>query len=394
MSTFAVKVTRIKAIEPIENADNIELAVVGDYRAVVLKGEFKAGQLAVYIPEASMVPVWLLECMGLVGKLAGSGKNRVKAIKLRGCLSQGLLYVLRDQGPGVLTPERGVLDYYADEFKRTDSITVWEGDNVTPYLGITKYEPAIPAYMNGDLYNAGTEITVNYDIENVKGFPDVLVPGEEVVMTEKIHGTFCGVGILPEKDWDDKHYLRKFVVFSKGQGAKGLCFTASERSLSTVYFRALLKIDIFNKLTKMIDWYRIEQNTELETPLFVLGEVYGQNVQDLAYGSSELSFRAFDILTGYRGEQVYYNHDAFTALTDNMLQVERVPLVYRGPFSKETLISYSGGCEAVSGNSVNIREGVVVKPIVERRDLTGLGRVILKSLGEEYLLRKGGTEYN
>lgn len=393
MSTFAVKVIRIKAIEPIANADAIELAVVGDYRSVTLKGDFKVGQLAVYIPEASMVPVWVLEKMGLVGKLAGSGKNRVKAIKLRGCLSQGLLYALRDQGPGALAPERGMLDYYTDEFKRIDSITVWEGDDVTAYLGITKYEPTIPAYMSGDMYNAGTEVTVNYDIEDVKKFPDVLVPGEDVVMTEKIHGTLCGVGILPEKDWDDKHYLRKFVVFSKGQGAKGLCFTASERSLGNVYFRALHQAAVFSKLTKMIEWYRVEQNTELESPLFVLGEVYGKSVQDLTYGSNDLSFRIFDILTGYRGEQMYYNHDAFTVLVDDVLQLERVPVVYRGPFNKETLTSYSSGYEVVSGNSVNIREGVVVKPTIERRDFT-LGRVILKSIGEEYLLRKGGTEYN
>ncbi|TFG98651.1 RNA ligase (ATP), partial [Candidatus Thorarchaeota archaeon] len=89
MSTFAVKVARIRAIEPIENADVIELAVIGDYRSVVRKGDFRAGDLAVYVPEASLVPEWLLEKMGLTGKLTGKLKNRVKAMKLRGCLSQG-----------------------------------------------------------------------------------------------------------------------------------------------------------------------------------------------------------------------------------------------------------------------------------------------------------------
>jgi hypothetical protein len=49
MSTFQVNVIKINAIEPIEGADAIELAVVGDYRSVVRKGQFKAGNLAVYI---------------------------------------------------------------------------------------------------------------------------------------------------------------------------------------------------------------------------------------------------------------------------------------------------------------------------------------------------------
>jgi hypothetical protein len=37
-----------------------------------------------------------------------------------------------------------------------------------------------------------------------------------------------------------------------------------------------------------------------------------------------------------------------------------------------------------------MREGVVIKPLVERRDDSwgGLGRVVLKSVSEEYLLRK------
>jgi RNA ligase (TIGR02306 family) len=91
MSSFSVPVIRIRGIEPIANADAIELAVVGDYRSVVRKGQFTAGSLAVYLPEASVLPDSLIEELGLVGKLAGGARNRVKAIRLRGCLSQGIL---------------------------------------------------------------------------------------------------------------------------------------------------------------------------------------------------------------------------------------------------------------------------------------------------------------
>lgn len=94
MAEFEVKVVKIDRIEDHPNADALELAVIGGYRAIVKLGEFEAGDLAVYIPEAAIVPDWLLKRMGLEGKLAGKDKNRVKAIKLRGILSQGLVLPL------------------------------------------------------------------------------------------------------------------------------------------------------------------------------------------------------------------------------------------------------------------------------------------------------------
>lgn len=55
---------------------------------------------------------------------------------------------------------------------------------------------------------------------------------------------------------------------------------------------------------------------------------------------------------------------------------------------------YTSGTESVSGTGACIREGIVIKPLVERRDET-LGRVILKSVSEAYLCRKGNTtEFN
>src|SRR5688572_19836397 len=171
MSTFAVHVVRV-AIEPHENADALEIARIGDYRAVVRKGEFKTGDLIAYIPEGSLVGEALLDEMGLRGKLAGKDGNRVKAIKLRGVLSQGLVYPAR---------------------------AGWsEGQEVSAELGVQKWEtPPPPAHMSGVCYAAGPERCMKYDIENFKAYPEVLQAGEPVVFSEKIHGTWCQVGYLP-----------------------------------------------------------------------------------------------------------------------------------------------------------------------------------------------------
>lgn len=377
MSTFAVKVRRIKAIEPIPNADAIELAVVDDYRSVVRKGDFQEGSLAVYIPEASVVPLPLLQAMGLEGKLAGSEKNRVKAVKLRGCLSQGILYNLVGLNNSILlaVPPEGTLHSVAEQ------------DDVTNLLGIVKWEPPIPAYMSGEVYNAGQDLTVSFDVENIKAYPEVFQEGEEVLMTEKLHGTFCGVGIMPYENCEEKHVEEVFVVFSKGLGAKGLCFKDTEKNRGNVYFRALEKSGVFKALRL------IREDMDMpKYPIFLLGEVYGKGVQDLAYGSNEVAFRAFDMVVGYRGDQRFIDYDSF--LFDcNWTHVDTVPLVYRGPYSKEVMLQHTSGLETVSGKSMNMREGVVIRPVVERQ-YSELGRVILKSVSEEYLLRKGATEFN
>ena len=95
------------------------------------------------------------------------------------------------------------------------SADVKEGDDVTAKLDITKYEPPIPGQMSGQVYSAGLERTVRYDIENYKAFPEVLRDGEPVVFTEKIHGTWCQIGVLPTSLADATH--GPLVVSSKGR---------------------------------------------------------------------------------------------------------------------------------------------------------------------------------
>lgn len=82
---------------PDPEATAIELACIGDYRSVVPKGAFSTGQKVVYLPESSIVPDHILTKLGLEGKLKGSKKNRIGAIKLRGCLSQGILFPANDE---------------------------------------------------------------------------------------------------------------------------------------------------------------------------------------------------------------------------------------------------------------------------------------------------------
>lgn len=90
MSTLRVTAERL-TILPHPNADAPELAQVGLYHAVVAKNVYQTGDYALYIPEQAILPDQLIEELGLTGRLSGSKKNRVSAVRLRGELSQGIV---------------------------------------------------------------------------------------------------------------------------------------------------------------------------------------------------------------------------------------------------------------------------------------------------------------
>jgi RNA ligase (TIGR02306 family) len=150
--------------------------------------------------------------------------------------------------------------------------------------------------------------------------------------------------------------------------------------------------------------------------IFVLGEIFGKGVQDLHYGSTEPVFRVFDIYVGNpngNGETGRYLnsdevldalewfenrlHESDDGIGDEIkyggYAVEYMPVLYSGPFSVEVMQEYTDGKETLSGKEAHIREGIVIRTAIERRD-NEIGRVILKSVSAAYLTRKGdATEY-
>jgi len=336
MSTFAVLVRRIEVF-PHPNADLLDLAKVDDYHCVVKKEQFKTGDLVAYIPEASLVPAALVEEMGLTGRLAGPEKNRVKAVKLRGALSQGLVLPARPQ---------------------------WkENDDVTAELGIIKWIPPIPVHMSGELAAAPDGWHGYTDIENIKRYPDILKPGEEVVATEKVHGTCTLLGLLGGAR----------AMSSKGYGSGGTVIKEDEKNL---YWRMARKFNLFEKIEGLGN-------------LMLFGETFGPGVQDLGYGvqKGEPSYFAFDMSINGR----YLDYDNFAKICAER-DIPMAHVLYRGPFGPETL-AHTGGPETISGKAAHMREGIVIRPIKERYE-HDIGRVLLKSVNEAYLLRGGeATEF-
>ena len=351
MDDFQV-LTREAKIVPIPDADRIEICQIGDYQSIVPKGMLQNGDVVAYIPEAAIVPDDILEPIGLVGKLSGKAKNRVKARKFLKVLSQGIVYPM---------PDRNL------------------EEDVTEELGITKYEPAIPQQLKGRTLGAMYGKTLTYPVKNIKLFPDELVEGEEVIFTEKLHGTWCCLGYYDETP----------IVTSKGLSGKGIILDPED---DNVYSNA------WNKYQLMVQNVRDELNSSVVhvgEAFYVLGEIYGRGIQDLQYNTMNPEFRVFDIFIGEPNKGRYLELDEviyMLRLTYSEEEMERihVPVLYEGPYDKEVLLKYTRGRSTLGGN---IREGVVVRPKPERENSKG-GRAIYKSISEDYLLRKGGSEFN
>lgn len=357
---FEVKIHQIAAIEAIPNADAIELAVVNDYRSVVRKGQFQPGDPVVYLPEQALLPASLVDALGLTGKLAGPDKNRIKAIRLRGCLSQGICMGLAEANA-----------YSAAHYQYTHAPD-WP-HCLAENMKITKWEPPVPARLQGAAQLKGP-LAISYDIDNIKAEPNLFADGEEVAVTEKIHGTFCAF-VFDGAEW---------FASSKGLLAKGFVFGDRPENDGNAYVQALRRY--LPALALLPVTGRV----------WVLGELFGAGIQDLTYGGGT-HFRLFDFGTQPTEAPVRWAEQSELDAVAVRLGCSRTPLLYRGPFSKAKMLELTDGKETVTGKGVHIREGVVVRAVPERSVLRGAmdGRVQLKSVSAAYLLRGGDTtEHN
>jgi len=385
MAEHKCEVVKVSIMEH-DNADALEIAQIRGYQSIVRKGQFKTGDLAVYIPEQSVVPEWVLRRLGLwdaekgKGKLAGKAGNRVKPVRLRGVLSQGLLYPLvdfKDEAGNML-------------LSGTDRV-VTEGEDVTEYLEVIKWEPPIPTQMAGEVVGLPGK-TLKYDIENVKNYPhiaqaliDLQIP---VQITEKLHGTWCCFGFYPTVGWAQKTLhpeipYERVVVTSKGLSGKSLAFKDNEANVNNLYLKMFKKLftDTFHNYDRLND------------PIFYIGEIFGKDVQDLTYGLKETDFRLFDVYEGHPGSGRYYTANQSKEYADDLLPFDYVPTLYEGPLTWDIIHEYTNGLDNITGS--HIREGIVIRTLDREYRNDKIGRVILKSVSDDYLDRKGNTtEFN
>jgi RNA ligase (TIGR02306 family) len=351
MSLFAVTVETIAEVGRHPNADRLDLASLRrfpDWRFVVARGQFTVGDRVIYFPIDSLLPSAVVGALGLMGKLSGAAKNRVKTVTLRGAISQGLCA----RPETVLPPGRVG--------------TIAEGDDLTAELGVIKYEPPVVPCQNGRLVPLPDGVR-HYDIEGSERFQHVvdLLLDAPVVITEKVEGSHAAF---------QRRADGSLVVCQRNHR-----IVPDEAGGEHDWFRAMRLAKVDQTLAALASRFP-------GADLLLRGEVLGPGVQGNLYRLKELSVRAFELEVG----GVPVDAERFLELMDGQ-PTSIVPVLARGQTLREFLAGRSVAQASTGPSRLSpdqakplLREGIVIKPAREQQH-PELGRVVLKKRSPEYL---------
>ena len=337
MQRKLASIQRIDALTPIDGADRIERAHVLGWTVVVRKGEFQEGDLCVFFEIDSHLPSdapWT--------QFMAQHGFRVRTAKLRGCLSQGLALPISILERGIDIPTC-VPDH------------VLIGNDVTSALSVTKYEPPLP--IGGDVAGPFPGEVPKTDEMRAQSFPSVIdeIRQDAFYATVKLDGTSAT-------------FLRR---------EEGLIVCSRNWALK----------DGDNAYWSVARRYGLER---LPIGMCVQGELCGPGIQKnrLGLGSLELFiFDAFDTLSG-----TYLRRVELEQLCKRM-DLKCVPLAAcfdkdeASAFTLDMLLTLAEGTyEGIESP----REGIVIRPVEERRSATlGGGRLSFKVISNSFLLAGG-----
>lgn len=329
----------IKDIQPISGADSIEVVTVRNWKVVVKKGEFKVGDLCIYCEIDSVLPQ--RPEFAFLEKV----NYRIKTIKLRGQISQGICFPFN------------ILENYnvPDNIKFGTKETLI-GTDVTDIIGVTKYEPKIPAQLTGEVKGNFPSFIPKTDEERVQNldwsFFYTKYSDKLFYVTEKLDGTSFTCYL----------YNNEFGVCSRNLELK--------EDENNTYWKTARKNDIENKLKKLgLDGIALQ------------GEMIGPSIQKNPYKLSDIDvyfFSAFDINT-----QRYLTNKQFFELIEK-LELKSVPI-----FEKEMklfedvndMIEFSNNKKSILNKNTDI-EGLVWKYTDEDN------KISFKVISNNYLLKE------
>lgn len=349
-------VRKIDAIGPIEGADAIEVATLGGWKVVVKKNEFNVGDLAVYCEIDSWIPTEIAPFLSK-GKeprvYNGVKGERLRTVKLRGQLSQGLLL-----------PFTQTLADYAKDFD-DEGQPFWmgpedffnEGDDVTEVLGVQKWEAVVPAQLAGQVRGNFPSLIPKTDQERaqnlVKEITAAIASGARFEITEKLEGSSMTCYLINGE----------FGVCSRNLDLK--------RDENNTFWKVAIEQDIEGKMREVGGEFAIQ------------GELIGPGIQGNIYNLTKPEFHVFDVYSVIGG--AYLNPGERRGLIE-MMGLAHVPVVAHNADLTDTLgltnvqdiLKFAEGKSVL--NQKQEREGIVFKEVN--------GGMTFKGISNKYLLNE------
>ena len=327
-------IRKIDELNPIEGADAIECAVVGGWKVVVKKNEFSPGMRAVYCEIDSWIPTKLAPFLSK-GKepreYEGVKGERLRTVKLRGQLSQGLLLNL-----DVVLPF-------------TNSFQI--GDDVSETLNIKKWEAVISAQLAGQVKGNFPACIPKTDQERVQNLVQEIAfcQNNTFEVTEKLEGSSMTCYLIDGE----------FGVCSRNLDLK--------RDENNSFWKIAIEQDIEGKMREVGDNFALQ------------GELVGPGVQGNIYKLNKLDFFVFDLYDIKVGQ---YLSPAERRGELEMMGLNQVPVIKESFVligDVDCLINYAEGSSMLYDKQE--REGVVFKHL-------GNG-ITFKAISNKYLLKSG-----
>lgn len=343
MERKLASIQRVLALDPIPGADRIEKATIQGWQVVVQKGRFAPGDLAVFLEIDSVPPdepvfqfLWQSKNMQPGDEpRPRPDKYRIRTTKLKGTLSQGILFTL-------------------DEVLVTN---VAEGEDVTALLGVTKYDP--PILASGLARAAFPYCVPKTDEMRVQSFPAVLdeLRGHPYVATLKYDGT-SSTFLIDPRDGDFHVCSRNFSVKNEG---------------GNVYW-------------KMAEAYGIEAILRQHPTLAIQGEIIGPGIQGNKLMGSVLQLVVFNVYDHHNLR--YFDHAELQdfCAEHHLIVAETIEL---GESFHHDLASMLLAAEGTYPGTRNEREGLVIRPQTEMYSATLAGRLSFKAISNPFLLKEG-----
>lgn len=335
MSEWKPEIVRLDKIERHPQADTLEMSsVFGGYTVIFKEGRFKEGDLAAYIPVDTVCSDdpefdWL------------GDKKRIKAIRLRGIFSLGIL----------ATAPEGMV----------------EGDSVIDHFRLTKhvYEeeaPDVPGRQSGDHASPPQGWAIpHYDLEGLRKYQNVIKEGEEVVITEKVEGCNASFAYAPNAPDGDPLWVKSRNFYLKEDLGNLYWLAASSHGLQVALENHCGKV-FFAELYGQVKGFKYD------CPVSSQGKLTPRLRFFDIWDATTMSFLPWDEMEKIVTE----------------LGLQTAPVLYRGPWKGKELWYLAEGKSTIGDN---VREGFVVRTATERYE-SRFGRAILKLKGEEYYLRK------
>lgn len=227
------------------NAEKLEIYIIEGWQVIDQKGKYKTGDLVVYCEIDSFLPVkpeFEFLRKSSFRKMGVSEGFRLKTIRLRGALSQGLISPLSVLG---------------------SNHSFQLGDDVSDFLGIVKYEPPVPEHLAGEALGSFPGFIPKTDEERVQNLDYQTLKSHTYFVTEKLDGSSCTMYIC------DGHF---------GVCSRNLELKETENN---GYWGAARRMNIENILKST------GRNLALQ------GELIGYRIQSNPYKLNHTEFRLF-----------------------------------------------------------------------------------------------------